>query len=116
MTFYIAVPANKGDADSIVGVIHTTLADDGIPWSDVLQIMSASANVMRGRFRGVLRKIKFQYAPHLLDIGGCSLHHVHNGVSYAIDAFADDVEQFAVDIVSFFKHRASLWEPRIYWK
>lgn len=109
-TFYRALPVNKGDADSMIGAIHTALSDDEIPWSNVLQIMSDSPNVMRGRFTGVLSKIKSQYAPHLLDVGGCSLHHVHNAVSYAIDALDEDVEEFTVNIFGFFKHRAGLWE------
>jgi len=38
------------------------------------------------------------------------LHHVHNGVSYAIDVFDGNLEKFAVDIVAFFKNTAGLWE------
>jgi len=53
-TCYRAIPANKDDADSIIGVIRTALVVDDIPWSNVLQIMSDSPNVMRGRFKGIL--------------------------------------------------------------
>jgi len=63
--------------------------------------MSDSVNVMRSRFKGVLSKIKSQYAPHFLDIGGCSLHHVHNAVSYTIDAFDDDIEEFTFCVENY---------------
>jgi len=67
-TFYISIPVNKGGADSIIGAIHTS----HILWINILQIMSDSPNVMTVRFKDVLSKIKSQYTPHLLDIGGCS--------------------------------------------
>ena len=49
-------------------------------------------------------------APHLLDIGGCNFHHIHNVVSYATSAFGEAIEDFAMGVFAFFKHRTGLCE------
>ncbi len=49
-----------------------------------LAIMCDSANVMRGQFGGLVRLLKKDIAPSIMDIGGCVLHHVHNACSRAM--------------------------------
>ena len=51
---------------------------------------------VRGEFIAKLRQIKgFQ---HVRDLGGCSLHHVHNVVKADVKAaFGEDVETFPKD-------------------
>ena len=108
--FYKAVVVNNANAENIVSAINSAFEEDGIPWKHVIQVMSDSPNVMRGKTNGVLAIIKKKYAPHMIDIGGCSLHHIHNAVSYATGQLGDDIEEFVVDIFAFFKHRSGLWE------
>lgn len=108
--FYKAVIVNQGRAENIITAINAAFEEDNIPWNNVLQIMSDSPNVMRGSVKGVIAQIKKTYAPYLLDIGGCSLHHIHNTVSYATSAFGEEIESFVVDVFAFFKHRTGLCE------
>ena len=70
--------------------------------------MSDSPNVTRGSIDGVIAQIKKRYVPHLLDISGCSLHNVHNTVSYATKAFGDEIKNFPIDIFAFFKYRTGM--------
>ena len=106
--FYKAVVVNTGTAESIVSALNASFEEDSIPWMNVLHIMSDSPNVMRGKKSGVIALVKNRYAPHLLDIGGCALHYIHNSVSYATESLGDEIEEFAVDVHSFFKHRTRL--------
>ena len=46
--------------------------------------MSDYANVMRVEKDGVIAKLKKE-APHVLDIGGCCLHHIHESASRALE-------------------------------
>lgn len=108
--FYKAIVVNQATAENIASAINASFDADDIPWKNVIQIMSDSPNVMRGSKSGVLARIKQQYASHLLDIGGCSLHHVHNAVSYATSKLGDEIEEFAIDVFAFFKYRSGLWE------
>ena len=108
--FYKSVVVNKGSSENIVSAIDNCLCEDEIPWTNVLQVMSDSPNVMRGHKNGVIVRIKKNFAPNILDIGGCSLHHIANAVSYATASLGDDIENVAVDIHSFFKHRSGLCE------
>ena len=39
--------------------------------------------VTRGVLSGVLARIRQRFSPNMLDLGGCSLHHVVNAVSYS---------------------------------
>ena len=108
--FYKSVIVNKATAQNIVSALCETLQEDGIPWSNVVQLMTDSPHVMRGKKSGVLTRLKDEHAPNIVDIGGCSLHHVANAVSHATSALGNDVENFALDVFAFFKHRSGLLE------
>lgn len=41
---------------------------------------------------------------NIIDLGGCSLHHVHNVASYAISAADCGVEELVKEIFCFFKY------------
>ena len=43
----------------------------------------------------------------MLDVGGCSLHFISNAVSYGTGKLGEELEEFLVDVHSFFKHRVS---------
>ena len=108
--FYKAVELNKASAENIVNAIEASFAEDLIPWSNVIQIMSDSPNVMRGAKKGVLAIIKNRFCPNLIDLGGCSLHHISNAINHATGALGEEIEEFAIDLHSFFKHRTGQFE------
>ena len=74
--------------------------------------MSDSPNVMRGEHNGVITPITRKYAPHLIDLGGCSLHYVSNAVKNATQKLykAEEVEEFLQDICSFFSFHVEFAE------
>ena len=43
-------------------------------------MMTDNPIVMSGKFTGGVAQIKSKYANHLINIGGCSLHHISNVV------------------------------------
>ena len=107
--FYKTVVVNKATASNIVSVIHKAFEEYSIPQENVLQFMSDSSNVMRGKHSGVFTQIKDKYIQHIVDLGGCSLHHVHNTVSYGIDGLSAELEGFAVHVYIL---QASNWTVR----
>ncbi|XP_045193668.2 uncharacterized protein LOC123549557 [Mercenaria mercenaria] len=48
-----------------------------LPWNNLLSVLLDSCNTMRGKKSGLEARIR-EKAPHLLDIDGDSVHHVHN--------------------------------------
>ena len=72
--------------------------------------MSDSPNVMRGKHKGVLKLIKDSHAPHLLDLGGCSLHDISSTVVYATKEFGQDIEDFLQDLFYFFRNHPAAVE------
>ena len=67
--------------------VHLRIRKQKKSCENLLQVMSDSPNVMRGKHKGVLKLIKDSHAPHLLDLGGCSLHHISSTVVYATKEF-----------------------------
>jgi hypothetical protein len=56
---------------------------------------------MRGEKSGVFKRLK-QVSPKCVDLGGCSLHHVHNAVKYAMMVFDSKLEEFISDVSNCF--------------
>ena len=95
---------NKETADNIVKAIVNTFENSEIPFANLLHVMTDNPEVMRGRFNGVVTQLKNKYANHLLDIGGCSLHHVTNAVKNSVKELHmyEDIEDFVQDLYTFF--------------
>ena len=106
--FHKAVTVMEGSSSHIVEAIKNAFNEDNIHLTNIIHIMSDSPNVMRGQHKGVIVKLK-EEAPQLIDFGGCSLHHIHNAVSYACESLGSEAEYFADDIFLFFKYRTSLY-------
>ena len=66
--------------------------------------MSDNPNVMRGILSGLVTQIKSKYADHMSDIGGCSLHHMHNATKNSLPELHnyEDLEDFLQDVSAFF--------------
>ena len=95
---------NKSEAKDIISCITDTFFKHDIPFKNLIQIMSDSPNVMRGQYKGVITQMRDKFAPHLIDIGGCSLHYVHNAVKNATHFLykAECIEEFLQDVNTFF--------------
>ena len=71
--------------------------------------MSDNCNVMRGAKSGVVVRLKNELGfTGLVDVGGCSLHHIHNVSKHACDAskLGISVETLVRDIYCYFKYTA----------
>ena len=66
--------------------------------------MTDNPNVMRGVLTGVITQLKSKYADHLIDIGGCSLHHVSNAIKNSLPELhnSEELEDFLQNVSSFF--------------
>ena len=104
--------ANKGNASSIVQAILGTFQQHDIPFTNMIQIMSDSPAVMRGKYQGVVTQFRNEHSPHIIDLGGCLLHHVSNAVRNATDKLykAGDIEEFLQDICTFFNNHVEFAE------
>ena len=91
--------ANEGKADDLVAAVVKTFEDYGIPFENLLQLMTDNPNVMRSLYTGIVTQLKQKYADHLLDIGGGSLHHLTNGL-YRYE----EIEDFVQNLYTFFSH------------
>ena len=98
----IARPAN---AENLTGIILKCFRDSNIPVANIISFMSDSPNVMRGKHGGVFKRLQ-QEVPHVLDTGGCHLHHVHNSAAAAAKMLKEPVSEFLVDVFTFFKYSA----------
>ena len=103
---------NKCDSPALVKAITDAFADHDVPYSNLIQIMSDSPNLMRGKYEGVVTRMTQDYAPHIVDLGGCSLHHVNNAIKNATYKLhkAEYVEEFLQDLSSFFSFHVEFAE------
>lgn len=69
----------------------------------MLQLMMDGPNVNKS-FEEKLRKaLEDQYGTTLIDIGTCSLHHMHNAFKNGLKKISFDFDGFAIDLVFFWK-------------
>ena len=103
---------NKADSDALVKAIVNTFQQHNVPFSNLIQIMSDSPNVMRGPYKGVVTRLKRDYAPRITDLGGCSLHYVDNAIKNATYKLhnAEVIEEFLQDLSTFFSFHVEFAE------
>ena len=77
-------------------IIKEELVSRNIPLLNCIAVMSDSASVMRGQKGGVISILK-KDNPNLLDVGGCSMHHVHNSVEKAMSSLGEELEEVIDD-------------------
>ncbi len=87
-------------------LVHSAIVNyfkaNGLPFENVMSTLMDSCSVMRGVQNGVERKLRTEI-PHLLDIGGESVHHVHNaGKAFSLP-FNGHLEQMFGAIATDFK-------------
>jgi len=96
-----------GKAETIFKCVKEKLESAGLPLNHLLSCMTDSPAVMVGQKKGFLTLLK-KVAPHVIDIGRCSLHHVANAVKYACETLGRLVEEFADDVFNYFQY-TSRW-------
>lgn len=90
-----------GKAATILESVKNVIKDSDLSLQNLLSCMTDSPNVMVGEKKGFIALLK-RDAPHILDTGRCTLHHVSNAVKYACDVLDNLVENFADDVSSYF--------------
>ena len=68
--------------------------------------MTDNPNVMRSCMNGVVTQISKRFAKHIVDIGGCSLHHISNAVKNSLSELyqCKIIEELFQDLCTFFKN------------
>ena len=63
-------------------------------------------------FTGLVTQIKSKHASHMVDIGGCSLHHISNAVKNSLPELynCNEIEDFLQDISTFFSFHVEFCE------
>ena len=97
---------NDGDADSITQKLVEIFIKNLLPFANLSHMMTDNPNVMRGKYKGVVKQIALKHANHFVDTGGCSLHHIANTVSNSVPELHlyEQLEDFIQDTSSFFSH------------
>lgn len=95
---------NESIADNITKLVVDSMEENNLSFENLIQIMSDSCNVMRGIHKGVVTQLRNKHAKHVIDIGGCSLHHVSNACEHALKELFmfDEMEELAQDTSTFF--------------
>ena len=79
---------------------------DKFEWyGKTVQEMSDIPHLMRGSKNGVITQNKEKFNPHILDVGGCSLHYISNTVSHDVETLATKSNSYA----SMFLYFSSIW-------
>ena len=88
------------------------LLEKTISFDNCIHVMTDNPNVMRGQFKGVVTQLKVEHASHLVDIGGCSLHHVSNAVKNCLPELylCNELEDFLQDVSAFFSFHVEFSE------
>ena len=95
---------NDGSADAITQKVVDMFDRNNLSFENLIHIMTDNPNVMRGKYNGVVTQITSKHAKHLIDIGGCSLHHVSNSVSNSLPELHrfEFIEQLLQNTSAFF--------------
>lgn len=103
-TFVLDVPTlQTSTAETITTTVLKTVEHNGMNLSDCLSVVTDNCNTMAGKKNGVRVCLQSAGMP-LLDIGGCSLHHVHNACKKAVDSLNSGVEQLVGDLFCLFRY------------
>ena len=77
-----------------------------LPWIRLMSVLLDSCGVMQGKKSVLEVRLQHGNAPHLLDIDGDSLHHVHNASNKITEKFNQSIEILLRDLINDLK-----WSP-----
>ena len=94
---------NVGTSNYITNHVDI-IRKNNLCFDNLIHIMTDNPNVMRGLYSGVVTQIKLNHASHMVDIGGCSLHHISNAVKNSLPELylCNEIEDFLQDVSAFF--------------
>lgn len=82
----IDLPAlSSTTAEDMALAVMKTITDCALDKGRCVGVMTDSCNAMRGAKSGLVVRLQEQL-PNIVDLGGCTLHHIHNAAKYACDA------------------------------
>jgi hypothetical protein len=90
-------------ADTITKAILETTKSNQMKSENCVTAMSDSCNTMRGSKHGVVKQLGDKDMVKV-DVGGCSLHHVHNAGRKGIESLPDGLETFIGDLFCLFRY------------
>lgn len=95
---------NKGNSESITNHVVNTIRSNNLSFDNLIQVMTDNPNVMRGIHTGVVTTLRNEYASHLIDIGGCSLHHISNTIKNSLPELyqSNELDNYLQDVSAFF--------------
>ena len=101
---------NKANADNLTKLVAECLEEHNLPWINLFQVMSDSCSTMRGIHKGVVTQIRYKFASHITDLGGCSLHYVSNACEHGLKELFrfEALEDFVQDTSTFFFQTCSI--------
>ena len=88
-----SLSVTKVNSITLFEAVKQVIESDGVPWKNLMSVLMDSCNVMRGSKSGVEVRLR-EVAPHLLDIDGDTVHHVHNASKRLTQPFDRMVEKF----------------------
>lgn len=86
-----SVSVIHANSESIHKELCKLFSEKGLPWNNLISILSDSCNVMRGSKSGFETRVRSCNAPHLLDIDGDTCHHAHNASKKVSDKFVEQM-------------------------
>ncbi len=89
------------DADTVFKALKEYWDTNNLPYENLISVLMDSCSVMRGGNTGVEVKLH-TVAPHLLNIDGDTVHHVHGAGKAFSEAFNQYLEQLFTDICTDF--------------
>lgn len=93
-------------ADTVADTILTTLTNDKLHLNKLLCLASDGPNVNKAVAVQVNKSLDEVKLPHLIGIGMCNIHVVHNSFGKGIAVFGAECEQLAIDLFYWFKKSA----------
>jgi hypothetical protein len=82
--------------------IMAAYSEDGMLTSNLIALASDGPNVNKTIWRQVDKCLTDAGNRGLIDVGTCNVHVAHNAFRAALDGFATDVEELAIDLHTFF--------------
>ena len=105
--FYKALMFGHAEGALVVDKILQVLEADGVLVSNLLALASDGPNVNKTIWRKIQKDLTDAGHGGLVEVGTCNIHVIHNAFHSAVNKFGSDVEEFTIDLNTFFKLSAA---------
>ena len=82
----------SANAENIVNAILKVIRESRLDYHKCISVMIDKCHTMRGSQSAVLVRLKEHFL-NIVDIGGCSLHHIHSVSKHACQELGNDIEE-----------------------